>query len=605
VPQTEKTAVSAPASTPAATDVAAPAAAAPTEVATPAAPTPPAAAEPVEEPKPTIATHLSPVDIPIAEKLRDLVNTKLTRFFDRKPERSAVETFYRGRQFAPLWIENGAANARAKDAIAHLRGADADGLDPTDYPTPEFKAGADPEALATAELKLLGSALTYARHAQTGRVHYSRVAADIFYNLATPEPAEILADLALAENAGKTLGDYNPPHAQYKALRAKLAEIRNGAGESGPVRIPGGGTLKVGMEDPRVPQLRARFGLPAGENNEYDKSLSDAVKAFQKQKGISPTGTVGPATIDALNGPRRDRDADVIVANMERWRWLPRDLGKTHVILNIPHYTLKVFNGGAVVWQTKVVVGKPDTATPLLSETMKYITVNPTWNVPPSIVYNEYLPVLQQDPGALARIGVKVTQNRDGSLHMYQPPGDGNALGRIRFNFPNKFLVYQHDTPDKHLFGHDRRAYSHGCMRVQDPFKYAEVLLSLTQPQEGYTQDRLKRMVGANEIDIRLATHIPVHLTYQTAFVDEAGKLVIREDIYGRDARVLNALRGDERRLADVPIDRRETPVARPRVAPGTFAFSDGPSFFERLFGGYSAPPPEPPAPVRRRSYTR
>jgi murein L,D-transpeptidase YcbB/YkuD len=239
---------------------------------------------------------------------------------------------------------------------------------------------------------------------------------------------------------------------------------------------------------------------------------------------------------------------------------------------------------------------------------MKYITVNPTWNVPPSIVYNEYLPALQQDPTVLERMGLRLTQNRDGSIHISQPPGDRNALGRIRFNFPNRFLVYQHDTPDKNLFAHDKRAYSHGCMRVQDPLRYAEVLLSIVLPNENYTQERLRRMYGNSEIDIKLPTHIPVHITYQTAFVDDGGKLVIREDLYGRDARVLASLKGEDRRLADVPMDRPRPSYARPPVslpygvsyaATGYNSYS-GPSFFERLFGG-AASPPTPPAPVRQR----
>jgi murein L,D-transpeptidase YcbB/YkuD len=283
-----------------------------------------------------------------------------------------------------------------------------------------------------------------------------------------------------------------------------------------------------------------------------------------------------------LNGPRRDRDADVIVANMERWRWLPRDLGKAYVMVNIPEYTLRVFNNGALAWKTRVVVGKPSMPTPLLSETMKFITVNPTWNVPPSIIQNEYLPALQQDPTALERIGLKVEHNRDGTIHVYQPPGDRNALGRIRFNFPNKFLVYQHDTPDKHLFANEKRAFSHGCMRVQDPLKYGEVLLSIALPKEGYTQERLHRMFGSAEQNINFPTPIPVHLTYQTAFVDDAGKLVIRDDIYGRDARVLAALRGEERRFADIAVERHEGTRRQAVRVPQQPASGFG--FFDRLF---------------------
>ena len=176
---------------------------------------------------------------------------------------------------------------------------------------------------------------------------------------------------------------------------------------------------------------------------------------------------------------------------------MPHDLGATYVMVNIPDYTLKVVKDGKTVWQTKIVVGKPgEHATPLLTETMKFITVNPTWNVPPSIIRNEYLPALARDPGALSRIGLQVGRNKDGSIRIFQPPGERNALGRIRFNFPNRFLVYQHDTPDKHLFAHAERAYSHGCMRVQNPDEYAEVLLGVSQPEDNYT-------AAAHQLDVR------------------------------------------------------------------------------------------------------
>jgi murein L,D-transpeptidase YcbB/YkuD len=543
--------------------------------------------------KPAVAVELS-ADQPIAGKLRELVTGRLERLFERKKERAAVETFYAGRNFAPLWLEGSAASDRAKSAIARLRQADADGLDPADYRIPDLAAATTPEALADAELKLTAVVLTYARHAQIGRVHFSRVSGDIAYSLVAPEPAEVLARMAEAKDAGQALGAYNPPHEGYKALRAKLAEARTRKGEVPPARIGDGPLLKIGMQDPRVPLIRERLGVAAeGGATVYDKTLSEAVKKFQRQHELSPTGSLNGATVAALDGPRRDRDADIIIANMERWRWLPRDLGKSYVMVNIPDYTLKVVSNGATVWHTKVVVGKPTLPTPLISETMKYITVNPTWNVPPSIIEKEYLPALQQDPMAMERIGLKVEQNPDGTLRIYQPPGDRNALGRIRFNFPNKFLVYQHDTPDKNLFAQDKRAFSHGCMRVQDPLKYGEVLLSIASPKEGYTQERLRRMFGSEERDISLPAPIPVHITYQTAFVDEAGKLHIRDDVYGRDGRMLTVMRGEERRVADIAVDRRD-PQTTPRpqaqrypVRPEPFyrgPYGGGPSFFERLF---------------------
>ena len=535
-----------------------------TATASPPAATEPPAAEakepPKEPPKPVFAVDLLPADRAIAEKLRDLLTAKNDRILDRRKERAAVEAFYAGRGYAPIWIADGLANDRAKATIARLKAADTDGLEPSEYPTPDFKAAAErPEALAEAELRLVNSVLTYARHAQTGRVHYSHISADIYYEQVFPEPADVLAKMAATSDAGGALGSFNPPHAGFKALRAKLAEVRSGRGEGSPARIAGGPLLKPGMQDARVPALRRRLGIAAENNETYDKSLVEAVKKFQRQHDLSPTGNLNTSTLDALNGPRHDRDADVIIANMERWRWLPRDLGNAYVMVNIPDFTLRVVRDGTTIWHTKIVTGKPTMPTPLLSQPMRFITMNPTWNVPPSIVQNEYLPALAQDPMALERIGLKIEYNRDGTVHIFQPPGEKNALGRIRFNFPNKFLVYQHDTPDKSLFAHDKRAYSHGCMRVENPVKYAEVLLSIARPHDGYTQERLSRMIGGGEQDIQFQNLIPVHLTYQTAFVDEAGKLNLREDLYGRDSREIAMLRGEERRFADVPIERPKT----------------------------------------------
>jgi murein L,D-transpeptidase YcbB/YkuD len=526
------------------------------------------------------------VENPVADKLRELLTARTDRIFDRKKERDAASAFYTARGFAPLWSDNGALTDRGKAAIAYLKQVDTEGLDPADYATPQFRANADPAALAEAELKLTNAVLAFARHAQNGRVHFSRIAADIHYNLVALEPADVLARLAGGEDAGRVLASLNPQHEGYKALKAKLAEARGKSADAGPARIPGGKLLKVGMEDARVPLVRERLGVPAADNEIYDKPLSDAVKKFQSQRKLAASGQLNNSTIDAINGPRRDRDADIILANMERWRWLPRELGKAYVMVNVPDYTLKVVNNGQTVWTTKIVVGKPgNLATPMLTETMKFITVNPTWNVPPSIIQNEYMPALREDPQAMERIGLKVRTNPDGTIHIYQPPGDRNALGRIRFNFPNKFLVYQHDTPDKQLFAHDKRAYSHGCMRVENPLKYAEVLLGIVLPKEGYTQERLRKMFGTAEQDIQFPEPMRpvVHLTYQTAFVDEHGKLQIRDDVYGRDARVLAALKGDERRIADIPVERPKQNVSREALRmPGGYYGRGG-----NPFGGF------------------
>jgi murein L,D-transpeptidase YcbB/YkuD len=584
---------------------------------------PPAAEQPKESaPEPVkAASSVPPADQPVADKLKEMLGGKSLRNFDRKAERTAVEKFYGAREFAPIWTEAGGLTETAKGVVARLRDAASDGLNSADYPVPDFTAATTPDALAEADLKLTASMLDYARQAQSGRMHWSQVSADIQYPEHPTDPAEVLANVTSAKNASATLDSYNPPQKLYKELKAKLAELR-GQGDGQIVPIADGAVLKytpargkkqpeVVVEDPRVPQLRAKLGIALdADNTRYDAKVAEAVRKFQENADLKATGMLDTGTVRALNSPKRDKQIDVVLVNMERWRWLPRDLGApaigdAYVILNIPDYTLKVMQHGAQVWTTRVVTGKPGIhATPLLSETMKFITVNPTWNVPPSIIYNEYLPALQQDPTVLQRMGLKLEQARDGSIHISQPPGEANALGRIRFNFPNKFLVYQHDTPDKNLFAKEERAYSHGCMRVQNPDQYASVLLNITLPNDHYTPEKIRSMYGSSEIDLKFPTPIPVNITYQTAFVDDGGRLQLRKDVYGRDATMIAMLKSTHGRDLENVIAHSQPSYSRPpgsSLPPGvSFAsdnsFSSGPSFFERLFGG----PPTPPAPIGR-----
>src|SRR5580692_8548908 len=569
-----------------------------TTASAPAAPTPAAA---------PAAPVLSAADTAVVDQLRNLSSGKYDRIVGNKKDRTIVDAFYSGRDYAPLWITDGKVNERGKAVIAYLGHVDQDGLDPADYPVPNFSALSEPGDLAEAELKLDMTIITYAHHASVGRVHWSRVSNDIYYTLTAPEPADVLAAMVEAKDMAKALDAYEPRTAGYLALKAKLAEIRAGKMEGKKSPIANGAAPKVGASDDRVPLLRERLKV-SGDGDTYDKALADAVKKYQQDHQLKVTGTLTQQTIDALNGHQPDKPVDIILANMERWRWMPHDLGNTYVIVNLADFTLRVMHDGKLAWMTKIVDGKPEMPTPIMQADMKYITINPTWNVPPSIVNREYLPALQQDPTVLDRMGLKVGKNPDGTVHIWQPPGDHNALGRLRFNFPNKFLVYQHDTPDKNLFALDKRAYSHGCMRVQDPQKYAEVLLSLVRPNDGYTEDRIRRMFGTNETDISFPNFIPVHLTYQTAFVDENGKLQFRDDVYGRDKVLLSILKSDERKVADTPIERRENAVKRELLAmPEQSGFFGGRSypggggdFFSRLFG--QPADPAPPRAQRRRS---
>src|SRR5262245_16816128 len=466
-------------------------------------------------PAPTAAAVENPRP---ASKLEELIASRMARFVDRKPEQAAVEAFYRERSFQPIWSADGAAFPRTRSAIDYLARVAYQGLDPRDYPTPDFSRDMNEEAAATNELQLTASVLKYARHASAGRVSFTRVSGSILYPAHAADPAQVLSQISSSEDVAAVLSSFEPQHPGYKALKAQLARAMSGAQSRNTVTHPGG-----------------------ERSTKHSKSEN--------------------------SGPSSDL-VGKLVANLERWRWLPRDLGNAYVMVNVPDYTLSVSENGKAVWRTKIVVGKPgELATPLLSETMKFLTINPTWNVPPSIVRNEYLPALGRDPGALERIGLRVSHNRDGSIRVYQPPGERNALGRIRFNFPNPFLVYQHDTPNKHLFAQNKRAFSHGCMRVQSPEQYAEVLLSLSQPNEGFTPARIRSMYGSDERTINLKNPIPVHVTYQTAFVDQGGQLNLREDIYGLDAAVLKLMRGTERMIADTPIPRNYGSSSKPVVA--------------------------------------
>jgi murein L,D-transpeptidase YcbB/YkuD len=533
--------------------------AAPAAQPAPAAPAATASEPAAAQPAVTVA------DQDFSDRLRELVTGRnADRFFARRNERTAAETFYKDRNYEPVFVTERKQSPRGAAVVAYLQAVDDDGLNPSDYPAPAFKAN-DLDALAEAELRLAGEVLEYARHASIGRVHFSRISNDIGFELDAPEPADILAKVAGATDIKQALDAYQPPHPQYKKLKAELAKARGRSEKPAEeiVRIPDGPKLSANADDPRVPLLRKRLKIAGDENStRYDQDVIEAVKKFQQSAGLSADGVAGPATLRALNGTgahKRERTTDIIIANMDRWRWMPRDLGKNYVLLNIPEYRLRLYKDRAMYWETRVVVGKPSQATPIMTGAMKFITVNPTWNVPPSIIANEYLPAVRQDPGVLERMGLRMEQNRDGTVRIYQPPGDRNALGRIRFNFPNKFLVYQHDTPDKHLFAHDKRAYSHGCMRVENPLMYGEKLLSVILPNERYTAEKLRSMYGPAEININFPTTLPVHLTYQTAYLDDSGSLQIRDDIYGRDARHIAVLRGEERRVADVAQATRPT----------------------------------------------
>ena len=403
---------------------------------------------------------------PIADKLRAVITSgRFDKRIDRAPEREAMAAFYAARNYAPLWTADGQLDTRAKSVIAQLANAAADGLDPADYLVPAFGAATSAEALADADLTLTYSALTFARHLATGRIAPSRVVTEVDYGDHVPAPADILSKITEAADAGAALESFNPPHRGFQALKTKLAELR-------------------GHAIPRAQKVSV---------------------------------TVDPST--------PGQEIDRVLANMERWRWLPRDLGKTYVMVNIPDYSLKVVHDRHEQWNTKIVAGKPQTPTPLLTASMDTVLINPSWHVPQSIIKNELLPRYGRDPNIFARMGLEVKRHPDGTLNVTQPPGARNALGRIKFNFSNKFSVYLHDTPDKRLFANDKRAFSHGCMRVENPTKFGEIMLRLAMASPTPNAQQLSDLFGREERPFKLTDQPTVHLTYQTAFVDDFGQI--------------------------------------------------------------------------------
>lgn len=530
------------------------------------------AASPAVQPAPVAAGAVSaasapevavtPVDplAPVSSEVTALLVHPDT-FTPSKKDQQGLVAFYAAGEGKPVFVDLKGFTPRGEQVLARLAAADEDGLDPSDYATPTLAPGADAQALARAELQLAAAALTYARQAQAGRFEPTRISSQVTPLRQFPDPQGVMETLAQASDADTALQNFNPPHAGYKALRAKLAEVSN---KTNPVveRIDAGPLLRPGDSDRRVPALRTRLGATGSAGDTiYDVSLEEAVKAFQESSGLQPDGVIGPSTLAALNkdaGTGGGSTKADVIANMERWRWLPRSLGEQYVMVNIPEYMTRVFDDGKEVFETRTVVGKPATPTPLLTHDMEYVVVNPAWNIPPSIARNEMMPLLRNDPDRLRRMGIQVIQNRNGGISFRQPPGERNALGRIKFMFPNDHSVYLHDTPARALFANSRRAYSHGCMRLQDPLMFGEVIFGIGLPDAGLTKARIGKMIGGSERYINLKHHIPVHVVYFNAFVDDAGKVEVREDIYGINARVKSMLGLDGRRhVADGTATRK------------------------------------------------
>lgn len=471
-----------------------------------------------------------------------------------RTDRDRLAAFYGSRQNSPLWVANNQLTEQAKALIAQMQKAAEDGLDPLDYSLPILEASPvqlSQNDLSEAEVRLSALSIVYARDARGGRLEPRRLSSNIAPKLTLPSVEEVLMRLLAGQNTGEALSSFQPSHKGYQTLKSRLASVRAQSPGRPVFKLPKGPVLRVGMLDPRVPLIRARFGMDPTPMNTYDEQVASLVADFQRQKGLPVNGLLTPQTLFALNSGNSLRQESDLISNMERWRWLPENLGERYIQVNLPEYELRVVEQEKVVHEARVVIGKLERPTPVFSEIMDHVIVNPSWTVPPTILRKDILPGLKQDPNYAAKRGLDVFVNGKAvnpsqvdwsniaNVTVRQPPGERNALGKIKFMFPNDFAVYIHDTTHRELFQTTQRTHSSGCVRVENPIDLADIILGA----QGWSRERLQKAFNSKgERMISLQNKFAVHLTYFTMSIDQHGHVQTFDDIYGLNQRIKTAL---------------------------------------------------------------
>lgn len=493
----------------------------------------------------------------------------------------ALPRFYSLRNFQPAWIVGGKPNEHAATFLTALSSADQHGLRPEIYhyqiimeklealkEIEQLSREPDIYILTDLDLLLTDSFLTYGSHLLAGQVNPETFDPEWIANRRGADMATILQEALVSGKIYESLRSLWPKHEGYTRLYETYQQYRllleNG------VRWPfveAGPKMQLGDHHNRVAILRSRLsdepelhpGFLAGETNVFDKNLKMAVIDFQSRHGLDMDGVVGPATLAALNISLEEK-LERIRLNLERWRWLPENLGYRSVQVNIADFQLKVVEHEQTVLEMKIIVGKNYRQTPVFSDKITYMVLNPTWYVPQSIAVNDKLPLIKKNPRYLAQQKMRVfsgwsadareinpyhidwtrVTESNFSYRLRQDPGPNNALGRIKFMFPNRFNVYLHDTPSRELFNKTNRTFSSGCIRIQKP---EELALYLLKDDPRWNPEKFRNTLDTmKEQSIRLPEPVPVHLLYWTVFVDDDGVVQFRNDIYGRDAQLANAL---------------------------------------------------------------
>lgn len=483
-----------------------------------------------------------------------------------------LREFYTLRQYQPVWRNDKSSSAPLESAMQLIATANADGLDERDYHLPQLRQLRQQidRTISDAyelELRTTHALLQLAQDLAHGRL--SVKATDPDWHIPRPgfNAAVFLHEAIASDRLRQAFESLSPQHPGYRLLKQTLARYRElAANNTQWIRIPAVSPIHPGDTDAAIPLIRQRiaqayvadgiaaYQLAPNQNQHYDDALAVAIRTFQEQHGLNGDGVIGQNTLQALNSPL-DWKIRQLRINMERWRWLPRDLGKRHLLINTAGFVLSAAEDDHPILEMRIIVGRDYRSTPSFNSVISHLIVNPYWNVPASIARKDLLPKQQQNPNFFASSGFEIYPANDRTAHAIDPdtidwqrygqnfpfflrqrPGEHNALGKVKFMFDNPFSIYLHDTPAKSLFRRDIRTFSSGCIRLEKPLELAAFALQQPELLEKFNAD----ITGDATITLHLPEPLPVYLVYITAWAEEAGKWVhFYPDIYDRDLRAL------------------------------------------------------------------
>ncbi|MGD2245172.1 MAG: L,D-transpeptidase family protein [Candidatus Aminicenantes bacterium] len=498
----------------------------------------------------------------------------------------ALPRFYEQRVYRPAWVDDTGPLSRAEALVRAIHGARNEGLHPEDYHLRKmeslFRQWSDlrktenlqkARVLADLELLLTDAFLIYGSHLVSGKVNPENIDSEWIASRREVDTAQLLEKAIQSNEIAETLTSLLPEHAGYGRLKTALSRYREIETGGGWPVVPEDSKLQKGDRNDRVTALRVRLLVTGDlesdnkiESDVFDDELEGAVRRFQKRHGLDSDGVVGPKSLDALNASPSER-VKQIESNLERWRWLPQDLGARHILLNIANYMLDIMEDGVQVLTMRAIIGKEYRKTPVFSASMIYLVLSPFWHIPPKIAIQDKLPLIKKDVTYLEKQKIRVFQRwgaeareidprtvdwenvtaKNFEYRLRQDPGPLNALGQVKFMFPNKFNVYIHDTPSRELFVRDERAFSSGCVRVEKPIDLAVYLLR--ENPKWKRENILAAIDTGLEQTVALPNPILVHLLYWTAWVDEDGTVQFRKDIYARDQKLWESLNEESPKL--------------------------------------------------------